>query len=70
MPSPPSLPTLQPPPDPISPTVPKWAAAVFGILMLVAASLLHRYPQYAWVAQIPAAAAGWFGIHTASKTSE
>jgi hypothetical protein len=50
-----------------NPAVPKWAAAVFGVLMTAAPFLPARY---AAIPTVIASLAGWFGIHTASKTSE
>jgi hypothetical protein len=53
----------------ILPSTPKWAAAVFGILQAIAAAPF--LPLWARTgAQALAAGAGWFGIHTASKTAE
>lgn len=52
-----------------NPAAPKWAAAVFGVLQI--ASAMPGLPPWARAgAQLLSGAAGWFGIHTASKTSE
>ncbi len=52
-----------------SPNTPKWAAGVFGVLAI--ASAIPGLPPWARAgAQLLSGAAGWFGIHTASKTSE
>jgi len=54
-------------PDPVSPNTPKWAAAVFGVLQVAAQVAPASWHPYLAAAS---ALAGWFGIHTASKTSE